>query len=116
MAEQALARILGILACAGFIWVGIGFAGFAITTALAPYMGVAASAAFAALVLLIVPVLVVAIFGSKGPAALEGSKPADSALAAIAALAKERPVMAMIGASLLGAAEVLVTKRRSERK
>lgn len=115
MGEQALGRILGILACAGFVWVGIGFAGFALTTALAPHIGLAGAAAVAALVLLIVPIIVAALFGRKSPA-LEGSKRANSALSVIAALAKERPVVAMIGAALLGVTEVLFAKRRTERK
>jgi len=115
MGEQALARILGILACAGLVWVGVGFAGFALTTALAPHIGLAGAAAVTAAVLLVVSLIVAALFGRRR-AAGQSAKGADSALAAIAALAKERPVMAVIGATLFGAAEVLMAGRRTERK
>lgn len=115
MGEVALARILGILACAGLVWVGIGFAGFALTSALAPHIGLAGAAAVTAAVLLLVPLSVVAVFG-RHRSADQTTKGTDSALAAIAALAKERPVMAMIGAALFGAADVLLSGRRTQRK
>jgi len=115
MGEQTLARILGVLACAGFVWVGIGFASFALTTALAPRLGLAGAAAVTAAVLFVMPLTVAILFGRNRPTA-QRARGADSALAALAALAKERPVTAMIGAALFGAAEVLLSGRRTERK
>jgi hypothetical protein len=114
MGERALARILGIVACAAFIWVGIGFAAFALCTVLGRLLGVAGAAALTALTLLVVPLIALALFGR----ASLGEKPkgADTALGAIAALAKDRPFLAMIGAAVFGAAEVLFARRRMERK
>lgn len=113
MGKQALARILGILACAGFIWLGIGFAGFALFSALVPHLGTASAAALTAFVLLIVPAAMAALLGGKGPVSPSRT---DSALSLIAALAKERPFLAILGAGLLGAAEVLFARRRKQTK
>jgi hypothetical protein len=116
MGEQALARILGILACAGFIWVGIGFAGFALTTAIAPRFGLAGAAGITAAALLIVPIAVSILFG-RSRSNWANSKDTDSVLSAIAVVARERPVLAMLGAAAFGAAEVLLnTRGRKEKK
>jgi hypothetical protein len=116
MGEQALARILGILACAGFIWVGIGFAGFALTLAIAPRLGLPGAAAVTGLLLLLVPIAVSLLFG-RSRSNWGGSKGQDSVLSAIAVVARERPVLAMLGAALFGAAEVVLNSRgRKEKK
>jgi hypothetical protein len=111
--ELALARILGILACAGLIWGGIGFGGYALTAALAPDLTWAGAAAVTALGMLIVLLAVVLLFGRNVAEPIKG-KGADSILSAISHIAKERPLLAMLGAALFGAAEVLLNSRRKK--
>jgi hypothetical protein len=111
--EYALARILGILACAGLIWGGIGFGGYALTAALAPDLSWAGAAAVTALGMLIVPLVVVVLFGRSTTEAAK-TKGADGILSAISHIAKERPLLAMLGAALFGAAEVLLNSRKKK--
>lgn len=113
LGELAVAGVVGVLACAGLIWVGIGFAGFALLTALEPNVGLAGAAALTALILLVVPVFVVILFGRRGGSPSE--KGADSVLSAIAQVARERPVLAMLGAALFGAAEVFLNRTRKKK-
>ena len=114
LGEQAIARILGILACAGFIWVGIGFGGVALTVALSPYLGLAGAAALTAFLLLLVPACVVLLYGRR-PATEASTRSSESILSAIAHIAKERPLLAMLGAALFGAAEVLLNSRKKKK-
>jgi hypothetical protein len=113
LGEQVLARILAILACAGLIWAGIGFAGFALMVALSPALGLAGAAALAAAVLLIVPMFVWLLYG-QSPINGQNAKSPDSVLSAISTVARERPLLAMIGAALFGAAEVLLSSRKKK--
>jgi hypothetical protein len=64
-----------------------------------------------ALGMLVVPLLVVLLFGRSigEPAKTKG---ADGILSAISHIAKERPLLAMLGAALFGAAEVLLNNRK----
>lgn len=112
---QAIAGVLGILACAGLIWAAIALAGLALVTVLTPIMGLAAAASLTAVLLLIVPVGVVLIYGRRS-ATTGRNRGADGVLSAIAEVAKERPFLAVIGAALFGAAEILLSRRRRERK
>ena len=114
LGEQAIARVLGILACAGFICVGIGFAGIALTEALRPSLTLAGAAALTAFLLLLVPACVVLLYGRR-PAGRDNTKSSDSVLSAIAHIARERPLLAMLGAALFGAAEVLLNSRKKKK-
>ncbi len=109
----AIARILGILACAGLIWVGIGFAGFALTVALSPSLTLAGAAALTAFLLLVVPVFVVLLYGSR-TAGVDETGASDSILSDIAHIARKRPLLAMLGAALFGAAEVLLNNGKKK--
>jgi hypothetical protein len=111
--EQALARILGLLVCAGLIWVGIGFAGLALTEALSPRFGLAEAAAVTSGALLIIPLFVWVLYGNRRTG-LESPKGPESILSAIALVAKERPLLAMLGAALFGAAEVILNSRKKK--
>ncbi|MGD0190520.1 MAG: hypothetical protein ABSD74_07250 [Rhizomicrobium sp.] len=116
LGEQAIAGVLGILACAGLIWGAIGFAGYALMTSLSQGLGSAGAAAVTAVILLIVPVAVVALSRRSTPEAeSDPAKGADSVLSAIAKVAKERPFLAMIGAALFGIVEVYLNQQRKKK-
>jgi hypothetical protein len=114
LGELAIARALGILACAGLIWVGIGFAGVALTEALSPSLTFAGAAAVTAFLLLLVPACVVLLYGRR-PTGPVNTKSSDSILSAISHIARERPLLAMLGAALFGAAEVLLNSRKKKK-
>jgi glycerol-3-phosphate acyltransferase PlsY len=114
LGEQALARILGFLACVGLMWAGIGFAGFALTAALTPSLSLAGAAGVTAVVLLIVPLFVFVAYGGRTAGSPEAKGP-ENILGAIAQIAKERPLLAMVGAALFGAAEVILNSRRKKK-
>jgi hypothetical protein len=114
--EQAIAGVLGIIVCAGLTCGGIGFAGYALMTSLSPGLGTPGAAAITAAILLIVPIVVVVFSRSSKPDdAADPAKGADSVLSAIAKVAKERPLVAMIAAALFGAAEIYLNQRRQKK-
>ncbi|HEY5048135.1 MAG TPA: hypothetical protein VII49_08965 [Rhizomicrobium sp.] len=113
MGGKIIAGVVGILACAGLIWVGIGFAGFAFTAALTPWLTLAGAAALAAFLLLIVPVVVVVVLARKTTARVR-SRGADNFLVAMASVARERPILAMLGAALFGAGQVFLKSRKKK--
>jgi len=114
MGELTLARIVAILACAGLIWIGIGFAGFALTTWLTPYLTLAGAAAATALLLVVAGLCLLLIQG-RTSAGFGTTKESDSVLSAIALIAKERPILAVIGAAIFGASEVFFSPRRNKK-
>lgn len=99
---------MGILATAGLIWAGIGFAGYAIFAGLAPDWGPAGAAGATAGGMLFLAALATGVLLSGKTPAPTPNKVSHSLLGAIARLAQERPLIAMLGAALLGAAEVLL--------
>jgi hypothetical protein len=116
LSEQAIAGMLGVLACVGLIWGGIGFAGYALMSSLSPGLGTTGAAAITAAVLLIVPIVVVAFSRRSEPEEKpDVAKGADNVLSAIAKVAKERPLVAMIAAALFGAVEVYLNQRRKKK-
>ena len=115
MAARALAAILALMACAGLVWAGIGFAGFALMSFLTDFVGWPAAAAITAFVFLIVPVGAVVLIGQRVAQARKRRR-ADAVLAALSRIAAERPIVAVVGAALLGAVEVLLGARRNRNK
>lgn len=113
LGEIAIAGIIGLFACVGLIWAGIAFAGFAIMTALTPQLELAGAAAVTAAILLAGPILVVLLAGRRKTG--ENKRGADNILSAIAQIAQERPFVAMVGAALFGAAEVLLKQRKKKK-
>jgi sulfite exporter TauE/SafE len=113
MGEWAIARVIGILTCAGLIWVGIGFGAFALTTVLAPELGLAGAAAVTAAFLLIGPAFVVIFYGRRRSTRLREDA-SETVLSAIASIARERPLLAVLGAALFGAVEVFLKAPRKK--
>ena len=114
MGEWAIARVIGILTCAGLIWVGIGFGAFALMTILAPHMGLAGAAGLTGAMLLIGPAFAGIFYGRRRSAGLSDDA-SDTVLSAIASVARERPLLAVLGAALFGAVEVFLKVPRRNR-
>ena len=119
--ETRAVQAVLLLALAASVFAGAGFAGFAIFMALAPVMAPAWAAAIAAAILIGVPLLVAFVVRARvraprtqpqPQAAVGGQNPETAAVAMIAGLAKEKPLLAVLFAGLLGAAGTLANDRR----
>jgi hypothetical protein len=109
MIAKAVATVVLGLIAAAMILVGTSFAGFAIFTALEKPVGVPGAAALTALILLIGPVLFVlaaAIFRPR--------RRSNEVLIAelFSGLVRDKPLLSMVGAGLVGAAGMFLRRRR----
>lgn len=114
---RAVAGLLLLVTASALIWVGVGFAGYALYLALLPQSGPALAAAIAALILVIAPLgwAVIALLRKPQPRAqIHPPDPrfaapdADSAaLNVLAQVAQERPLLAVLFAGILGASEAI---------
>jgi hypothetical protein len=109
----ATSRAVVVILGAALVWVGVAFAGYALMLAMVPTLGAAESAAATAGILVVGPGLYVGIAALRaGPAAREEPTPEAVTLQLLAAVARDRPLLAVLGAGLFGAADVLWRKRR----
>jgi hypothetical protein len=110
IAKTAAGVVLGIIAVA-MIAVGVSFAGYAIFTALAAPVGIPGAAALTALILLIGPLLFVLLAMMFRPRK-EDLLNDQFIMSVLSGLARDKPLIAMVGAGLLGAAGIFLRKRR----
>jgi hypothetical protein len=110
IAKTAAGVVLGIIAVA-MIAVGVSFAGYAIFTALAAPVGNPGAAALTALILLIGPLLFVLLAMMFRPRK-EDLLNDQFIMSVLSGLARDKPLIAMVGAGLLGAAGIFLRKRR----
>lgn len=110
IAKAAAGIVFGLIAIA-MIAVGVTFAGYAIFAALQPSIGAAGAAALTALIFLIGPLLflLLALLVRPRPKDILGDAFLTNLLAG---LVREKPLLAMLGAGLLGAAGIFLRKRR----
>lgn len=94
-----------------FVFAATGFAGVAIFALLQPSLGIAGGAGLTALVLVALPALW-AIWRELRPAPPPPiESPQTAALAVLAGLARKNPLIAVLGAGLLGVGQYLVRRR-----
>ncbi|MBN9567906.1 MAG: hypothetical protein J0H30_11765 [Alphaproteobacteria bacterium] len=112
MIRKTIGGVVLAMLAGSLLLVGVGFAGFAIYAALLPALGMAGAAALTAFILLIGPVVfALTAFLQRRREPL--IKPGEMAMfAALSAIVRERPVLTLLGAGLLGAAEIFLKKRR----
>jgi hypothetical protein len=114
---RAVAGLLLLITASALIWVGVGFAGYALYLALLPQSGPPLAAAIAALVLVIGPLgwAVIVLLHSARPrpqihppdprfAAIDAD---NTALNVLAQVAQDKPLLAVLFAGILGAAEAI---------
>lgn len=119
MLDHAIARAIVIVVAASLILVGVAFAAFALTTALAPTMGLVGAAILTAALCLAGPVLWLLVRLVSKPAQFHlpqqsAKAPVDSqqaVLTALSAMAADKPLLAVISAGLFGAADVILKER-----
>jgi hypothetical protein len=116
MGARVAAKIVLGLIGASLIFFGIGFLGYAIAAALTPSLGVAGGAAIAGAIFVVPPFLWAVLAAALRPVRKKPQPPAGSAellTAVIAGLAKEVPWIAIIGAGLVGASEMIFKRKKA---
>ena len=118
--EAQAVRAVLLIVLVAVVFTGVAFAGIAGFLALAPYLPAWSAAAIVALVLLVIALgaaLIVrgrALPARTGRAEQAASSPDAAAIQAIAGMAQEKPLLAVVFAGLLGAAgTILQNKDRS---
>ena len=109
-AKTATGVVVGILAAA-LIFVGVSFAGFAIFKALEHSVGIPGAAALTALIFLFVPLLFVLVASFRRPPRTDLAGEA-LIMNVFSGLARDKPLLAMLGAGLVGAAGIFLRRRR----
>jgi hypothetical protein len=97
---------------AALVLTGVALAGYAIMLTLTPWFGAAGSAAATAAALLVLPLVFLAAGGmraisARSPVASQ-INPETAVLRTLANVARDRPLLAVIGAGLFGAADVVL--------
>ncbi|HEY5347404.1 MAG TPA: hypothetical protein VIJ72_04360 [Rhizomicrobium sp.] len=107
--------VLGLIGAA-LVFFGVGLLGYAIAVALAPVLGAAGGAAVAGAIFVLPPFLW-AILAAAFRAPRKKPAPAGSAellTAVIAGLAKEVPWIAILGAGIVGASEMIFKRKKKD--
>ena len=114
---RAIAGAILMIAASALIWVGVGFAGYALYLALLPDAGAPLAASIAAIILVIGPLSGAAIIYIHAhatrpkyhPAEVQvtPADPAAATLSLLATLARDKPLLAVVFAGILGASEAL---------
>ena len=115
MGFARIAKAVPVLIGAALILFGVAFLGVAIALALQPRLGGAASAAVTGLILLLPPCIWGIATAFRGPDILSRkSEPTveNAVVTLLSRLAKEKPLLALLGATLFGAAEVLLRRKK----
>jgi hypothetical protein len=117
MFARISAKFLFLAAGAACVFFGVGLLGLALASALTATLGVAGAYALAGAILL-VPVVLWGLVKtmSRPPRPAPPPPPSGILAALIAAVAKETPWVAVIGAGLAGAAEMFLNRNRSNPK
>ena len=118
MGYKIAAGILLLFGGVALVCVGVALAGFALYAAFVPLVGAAWAAAIAALIFLVFPIALCLVLAKRGrrkwpDAFREGAAtPENVALAYLASLAKDRPIIAVLFAALVGVASALLRKKK----
>jgi hypothetical protein len=108
LSKAAAGLVLAIMAGA-MMFVGVTFIAYAIAVALSPSLGVAGGAAVAGGILLVGPMFWVLVTLLSRPPKPKADP--NSAMGFLSALAKDKPLMAVAAAVLVGAADMLLKRR-----
>ena len=118
LGAQAMVGAVLLVTASALIWVGVGFAGYALYLAFLPDAGAPLAAALAAVILVIGPLGWVAIAHLRyahaakpkfHPAEVQvtPADPEGATLALLAKVAQEKPLLAVVFAGILGASHAI---------
>ncbi|MGH8122423.1 MAG: hypothetical protein ACREPT_06585 [Rudaea sp.] len=109
IAAAAVLVIIGLL----LVVFGVGFLSYALALALTPVLGAAGGAAVTGAIFVGPPVLWAGVVLMRGPHKRKSSTPPSSLwMALFAAIAKETPWIAIVGAIAIAAAEMFFGRKR----
>jgi hypothetical protein len=110
--KAAAAAVLALIGLA-LLFCGVGFLAYALATALAPSLGVAGGAAVTGAIFVVPPffwaVIILSLRRTKPKPIVV---PGNLWMALFAAIAKETPWVAIVGAGLVAAAEIFLSRRK----
>ncbi len=110
--KAAAAGVLGLIGMA-LIFCGVGFLAYAMASALAPSLGVAGGAAVTGAIFVVPPFFwAIIILSLRRAAPKPIVAPGSLWMALFAAIARETPWVAIIGAGLVAAAEIFLSRRK----
>jgi hypothetical protein len=118
---HAIAAAVLLITASALIWVGVGFAGYAIFLAFLPRSGAPWAAALAAAILVIGPLGWAAIVNIRAPHARARLHAPDervtpvadenATLSLLAKVAQEKPLLALVFAGIIGASEAILHRK-----
>lgn len=117
MFARMTAKAIFIASAIAMAFFGIGFLGLALCTALERLLGVPGSYALVGAIFLVPPLIwaLVEINRPHPPKPAANSGSGQVARALLAAVAKETPWVAIVGAGLAGAAEMFLNRRKTRK-
>ena len=122
LGAQALGGAVLAITASALIWVGVGFAGYAIYLAFLPQTGAPWAAAIAAAILVIGPLTYAAFVHLRVPhaarphlhtpdARITPAETENATLTLLAKMAQEKPLLAVLFAGILGASEAVLHRK-----
>jgi len=115
-AKAAAAAVLALIGVA-LIFFGVGFLAYALASALAPALGVSGGAAVTGAVFVVPPfVWALIMLSLRRPARKAVIPPNGLWVTLFAAIARETPWVAILGAGVVAAAEIFLSSRTRKKK
>jgi type VI protein secretion system component VasK len=118
---QAIPCVIFLILCSALIWVGVGFAGYALYLGLVTQMAAPWAAAIAAGILVIGPISWAFIIKWRilrvrpqlrtSDAQVAPAETQDAILGLLAKIAQDKPLLAIVFAGILGASEAILHRR-----
>jgi hypothetical protein len=118
MFARLSAKAIVLAAAVALVFFGVGLIGLGIAASLEPYVGTAWADAIAGTLFLLPPLIwAIAVISARPPRQAQqadaGSRQIMTAI--IAALAKETPWIAVVGAGLAGAANLFLSRNKNRK-
>jgi hypothetical protein len=111
LGAKAVLAMMGL----ALIFFGVGLIGFGIAAALTPHIGAAWGDVIAGAIFLLPPLIWAFAVMSSAPRPRTRSGAAPVLTALFTALAKETPVVAVVGAALASAAELFLNRNKAKK-
>lgn len=111
MGPQAAARAVVLIAAAALVFAAAGFGGYAVYRGFEPVMGPAAAAAVTAVIAFAIPLLGI-VFTALRRNASHAETGDNTTLGALAAVAKDKPLLAVLLSGVVGLASALNSDKK----
>src|SRR5690242_2070764 len=123
LGANALAGLVLLIIASALIWVAVAFAGYALYLAFLPKTGEPWAAAAAAAILIAGPITAAIIMKLRAPAPkppplhvaqppVQPAETQDATLKLLAAVAEDKPLLAVVFAGILGASEAILRRKQ----